>query len=286
MIDKNKLLDRYADNLAHSSNRNHYLRYARHFLDNSNGLDRVSIDQYSAMLRKEYSPGTVNFVFRVICRLFAVNDLPWPYRRGEAPTIKEREEYRPQLSPEIIEAMIRTAREGKLRTDEQCFLALSTIYGLRRAEMVNLRPEDVNLKSCTLYVSTVKFGRECYHLIPPEIKPYLETHDFNTRYGEATLSVIFRRILIKSTAGQLKSRLIGWRSIRRAVFEGLIKNGVNPLAARKFMRWKSATGDMKTFARHYGTVVVGLGITPSVLDEAEGDAKIFEKHPFLRFWRT
>lgn len=286
MIDKNKLLDRYADNLAHSSNRNHYLRYARHFLDNSNGLDRVSIDQYIAMLRKEYSPGTVNFVFRVICRLFAVNDLPWPYRRGEAPTIKEREEYRPQLSPEIIEAMIRTAREGKLHTDEQCFLALSTIYGLRRAEMINLRPEDVNLKSRTLYVSTVKFGRERYHLIPPEIKPYLETHDFNTRYGEATLSVIFRRILIKSTAGQLKSRRIGWRSIRRAVFEGLIKNGVNPLAAREFMRWKSATGDMKTFARHYGTVVVGLGITPSVLDEAEGDAKIFEKHPFLRFWRT
>jgi integrase len=221
----------------------------------------------------------------VICRLFAVNDLPWPYKRGEAPTIKERDEYRPQLSPEIIEAMIRTALEGKLFTDEQCFLALSTVYGLRRAEMVNLRPEDVNLKSHTLHVSTIKFGRECYHLIPPEINPYLEVHDFNIRYGIATLSVIFKRILIKSTAGQLKSPLLGWRSIRRAVFEGLIKNGVNPLEARKFMRWKSP-GDMTTLARHYGTVVVGLGIRSSALDEAAGDAKIFEKHPFLGFWRT
>lgn len=283
---KNKLLAKYADNLAHSENKNHYLRYAKDFLDTAEGLTRASIEQHLAGLRKKrYRPGTVNFAFRVIRRLFAVNKLDWEFRQGESPTIGQRDEYRPQLSSRIIEMMIVAAKSGKLFSDEQCFLALSTIYGLRREEIANLSPKDIDLKSGAIYVATVKSGRERYHLIPQEIQPYLETHDFNKRYAVATVSQMFKRILAKAGAGELRKLRLGWHSIRRPVLEGLVNNGVNVLAARAFLRWKGAAGDLAMPSRYYGNVTVDLGQTAPVLEEAKGDEEIFEKHPFLPFWR-
>ena len=286
MIDKNKLLAKYADNLAKSEYRNHYLRVARHFLDNTKELDRASIDQYIVKLQKTYRPSTVNFNFRVIRRLFAVNNLPWEYRRGEAPRIGQRDEYRPQLSTDIIRMMILAAKNGRLYTDEQCFIALSTIYGLRRQELANVQPKDINLETNALYIATVKSGRERYHLIPPEIRPYLKAHDFNKRYAIATLSQMFKRILIKSGARKLTANPIGWHSIRRALLVGLVDAGVNILAVRAFLRWKAATRDLAMPARYYGSVVVGLGRTEPVPETTKGDEEVFAKHPFLGFWKA
>jgi integrase len=284
MIDealKRKLLAKYSDNLANSENKNHYLRYAQHFLNTAEGLDRASIDQYIGNLRKKNKPGTVNFAFRVIRRLFAVNKIDWVYRQGEAPLIKQRDEYRPQLSIESIGAIIIAAKNGKLFPHEQCFVALSTTYGLRRTEMANLRLDDINLKTRALFIATVKFGRERYHLIPPEIMPYIEQHDFNEHYALATLNVIFKHILLKC---KIRLPNVGWHSIRRALYDSGVKNGIDALAMRAFMRWKGATGELAMPARYYGNVVVGLGTTTPVLNEAKGDEDVFEKHPFLPFW--
>jgi len=288
MIDaatKKKFLKKYSANLERSENRNHYLRYARHFLDNAEGLDRASIDNYIEKLQKKFSPGTVNFAFRVIRRVFAVNELTWEYRQGEAPAIGQRDEYRPQLSPNVIELMIVAAKSGKLFPDEQCFVALSTVFGLRREELANLRPADLNLRSGAIYVATVKSGRQRYHLIPQEIEPYLAAHNFGDRYAVATLSQMFKRILAKSGAGALRDRRLGWHSIRRALLDSLVDAGVNVLAARAFLRWKAAEGDMAMPSRYYGNVVVDLAESGPVLEEAKGDEEIFEKHPFLPFWR-
>jgi integrase len=286
VVDKDELLEKYADNLSNSGNKAHYLSYARAFLNQADGLNRVAIDRYLDTLRKQgWKPGTVNFAFRVVRRLFIVNGLPWEYRRGEAPQIAERDEYRPQLSADIIWIMVEAARNGKLYPVESCFLATSTVYGLRREEMSNLGPGDVDLANSAIYVSTVKFGRQRYHLVPPEIYPYLAQHDFSQVYGLATVSQMFKKILDKSGLGALKSQRLGWHSIRRAVFDGLINSGVNQMAARAFLRWKSATGEMAMPARYYGNVVIGLDGSKPVLEEAKGDEEIFELHPFLEFWR-
>lgn len=284
---KKQLLAKYAENLAKSKNQNHYLRFARDFLDNAEELNRASIDQYVTKLqtRKHYKPGSVNFAFRVIRRLFAVNKLDWAYRQGEAPVIGQRDEYQPQLGPRTIKMMIEAAKNGKLSPAEQCFIALSTIYGLRREELANLGPKDINLKNGAIYVATVKSGRERYHLIPPEIQPYLAAHDFKQRYAVATLNQMFKRTLIKSGAGELRKKRLGWHTIRRALLDNLIDNGVNILAARAFMRWKGAGREMAMPARYFGNVIEDVGESEPVLDEAKNDEEIFEKHPFLLFWR-
>lgn len=285
-VDKEELLKKYADNLAKSKNKNHYLSYARQFLDSVDELDKASIDKYIERLhKKKFSPGTVNFAFRIIRRLFKVNNLDWEYRLGEAPVIGQRDEYRPQLSSRIIEMMVEAAKNGKLFPDEQCFLALSTIYGLRRQEMVSLETKDIDLKAGSIFIGTVKRGRQRYHLIPAEILPFLEEHDFSQRYGLATLTQMFKRILLKSGVQGLKTDRLGWHSIRRALLDGLINNDVNLLATRNFLRWKGAAGDLAMPARYYGNVIVDIGHTEPVLEEAKGDEDIFQKHPFLPLWQ-
>lgn len=285
MIDKDKLLAKYADNLAKSENRNHYLSYARDFLDNTEGLDRASVAHYIEGLQERYKPGTVNFVFRVIRRLFAVNNLPWEYRRSEAPRISQGDEYSPRLPTDTIRIMISAAKNGRLYTDEQCFTALSTIYGLRRQELENLQPKDIDLEANILHIATVKSGRERYHVIPLEIRPYLKAHDFNKRYARATLSQMFKRILIKSGARELKSNTIGWHGIRKALFFGLVDAGVNILAVRAFLRWKAAVPDLAMPTRYYGSVA-GSGRIGSVPETTKEDEEVFAKHPFLGFWRA
>lgn len=283
---KEAFLEKYAANLANSGNKAHYLAYAQDFLQHADNLDRASVDRYLQHLRQQKrKPGTVNFAFRVIRRFFTVNKLPWEYRRGEAPPIGQRDEYRPQLSTDIITRMIEAAISGKLHKDESCFLATSTVYGLRREEMVDLLPEDVDLANAAIYVSTIKHGRQRYHLVPEEIKPYLATHDFSRRYSLSGMSQLFWRVVNNSGLGGLKSQRLGWHSIRRAVLDGLIDNGVNPFAARSFLRWKGASSaDMAMPARYYGNVVVNLNGSTPLLEEAAGDEEIFQRHPFLLMW--
>jgi len=284
--ESSKLLETYLANLSHAKCRSEFIAKAKMFVENTQGLDKVSIDAYVDSLKDRLAPSTVNLHFRVIRRLFAVNGLPWPYGRNEAPVVKQRDTFRPQLGANVMAAMIHTAKAGILRPYEQCFLSLSTVYGLRREEISNLKPEDLNLRKGTMYIAAVKGGRERYHLIPGEIKPYLEAHDFNQRYALSTLSRSFKRILLKSGAQDLaKMKGVGWHSPRRALSHSLAANGVDPFAIMKFMRWQSGNQDLAMPMHYHGNVVVDIGEREPVTDEAAQDADIFEKHPFLPIWR-
>ncbi len=283
---KQGLLAAYEANLAGSPYRGNLLRYARAFLETAPDLHRASIDQYLAILTETSSPGTVNYAFRVLRRLYAVNNLPWPYQRGEAPAIKERDEYRPQLDPSVVADLVSAAKAGRLYPQEACFLALSTTYMLRREEICNIGPRDVDLQERFLYVATVKSGRERYHLIPGEIIPILGKHDFSEHYAVSTASTMFQRILRKGAPyiSAKEAKGLGWHAIRRAVAQGLADNGLSPLALIKFGRWRTNAGDMAMPVRYYGNVVVGKK-KRAVTDEAKSDEEAFEKHPFLPLWR-
>ena len=182
--------------------------------------------------------------------------------------------------------MIEAAKAGKLAPDESCFLALSTIYGVRRQEMMDMQAKDVDLKAGTIFIRTVKHGRQRYHLIPAEIADVIGGYDFTTQYSASTVSQIFWAVVNKSNLEPLQSERLGWHSIRRAVLSGLIDNGLNPFAARSFLRWKSTMGELAMPARYYSNVTIGLKGKKVVSEEAKGDKEIFEKyHPFLSFWR-
>jgi integrase len=285
-MNKAELLSKYESNLAGSTNKNHYMSYARAFLDYADGLDKETINNYIKKLKRQgRSPGTLNFAFRVIGRLFEVNELEWPFRRGEAPQIGQREEVKPALAPEIIKMMISAAKNGKLDVDECCFLALSTVYGLRRIEMCDLTSKDFDFKNSNVFVSTAKMGRQRYHLIADEIKPYLERHNFDNRYSDTAMSQMFWRIINKSGLESLKSEKLGWHAIRRALITLLHQAGLDPFTVHQFMRWKGAERELAMDTRYHATHFVGLEGTKVVAMEAQSDKEVFKKHPLLKFWR-
>ena len=285
-MNKADLLEKYASNLPDDRYRNHYVSYARSFLDFADALDKESINRYLAKLKQQKkSAGTINFAFRVVRTLFNVNKLDWPFRRGEAPQIRQRDEYRPALDPELIRIMVEAAKDGRLDASPACFLALATTYGPRREELCDLEPSDVDLKRNTIFISTIKFGRERYHLIPVEIKPYLERHDFSKRYNLTQMSRLFWVIVNGSGLEALKPQRLGWHSIRHTVKTLLDKSGLDPFTVHQFMRWKGADRQFAMDVRYHASHFVGLDGARVVTQEAESDKEIFEKHPLLEFWR-
>ncbi len=286
-LDRDMALAKYSANLPDSKYRGHYLRYANNFLDYAEALDKETVNKYIAKLRKQKrSPGTMNFAFRVIRRLFVVNDLEWPFRRGEAPLITQRDEHKPALDPELIKEMIITARDGKLSSEECCFFALSTTYGLRREEMVNLTPGDINLANKTIFISTIKHGRQRYHLIPEEILPYLQEHDFNQEYSLVKMSQMFWGVVNGAGLQALNSNRLGWHSIRRSLLSLLHRSGLDPFTVHNFMRWKGGVEtSLAIDARYHATSFVGLDGEKPIALEAEGDIEVFESHPFISLWR-
>ncbi len=293
-MNKTELLEKYSSNLTGSKNRNHYLSYARDFLDYTDGFNKEAVTKYVAHLRrKKMSPGTVNFAFRVVRRLFMVNatelkenGIEWPFLRGEAPMISQRDEDKPALDIDFVKIMIDAAKEKKLSVDEAAFLSLSTVYGLRREEMVNLQPQDISFTDNTIYVATIKHGRQRYHLIPPEIGPYLQEHDFETRYSLPAMSQMFWRVINHCELEELKQYRLGWHSIRRSLLTLLHKAGLDVFSVHQFLRWKGgAEGSLAMDARYHATSFIGLKGKRVVATEAEGDKEIFEKHPFLELWR-
>ena len=285
-MDNSKLLEQYAKGLASEGNtRTLYLRFARDFLEYAEGdFSKEKVNNYLDHLRKrhKYSDGTVNFAFRIIRTLFQRNGLEWPFRRGEAPAIREDSIQAPALHPNTIGRIIETVRKNG-EADEAAFIALSTTYGLRRVEMMELTQNDVRIRDRTIHIATAKHGRERTHLIPPEIIPYLERYDFNQRVSEFGLFVLWHRIEYK--IGLNHTDQVGWHSIRRTLNTLLLRR-LPEATVMSFLRWKQRTSSHMPFRYSAIRFVGEEGVTTEVIGEAlDVDNEVFQVHPFLEYWR-
>lgn len=279
---QSELLEKYRSSLPKSC-RNSYTAIARRFLQHSNGsLTRNAVEKYVEQLRNEgYSDGTLNFTFRVIRRLFIVNGVEWPFRRGEAPVVREREVYAPALSPDVIEAMILAARSGVLNEQETAMLALSTTYGLRRGEMASLSQESINLVDRLIFVETAKHGRQRYHLIPEEIVPYISAYRFRP-YTPQKITIIYYDI--EKKLGLSRMQEVGWHAIRRTLDMLLVEAGLPEITIMDFLRWKRS--DRSMVARYYSVTLVGREQKVEMdMGDRRIDETVFAVHPFLPAWR-
>ncbi|MBU1066996.1 site-specific integrase [Patescibacteria group bacterium] len=288
-----KILENYSKGLASTGKtRALYIRFVQDFLDYANGnFSREVIGKYMNHLRNQhnYSDGSVNLVFRVIrtmvsrsAKTLEEEGFVWPFRRGESPQIREDRIQAPALDPDTIgEAIVAVKEDGS--PEEKAFLAISTTYGLRRVEMVQLDGQDIRLKDKTIHIATAKHGRERTHLIPEVIVPYLASYDFSQKRSDNFVFTLWYRIEHRINLPHIDQ--VGWHSIRRTL-NTLLEPHVSRNTLNSFMRWKQRTSSDMSF-RYSAIKFVGKrGETTKVVGDAlTGDNQVFEAHPFLEFWR-
>ena len=175
---------------------------------------------------------------------------------------------RPCLTKQQIQTLIAWAK-AKGTATEKAYLVLSTLYGLRRSELVNISPGDVD--EGTIMIWTKKGGPPRKHLIPDPVTPiiYAAYEEWGS-LSETAASILFKAILIQSGLGFQKN--FGWHSIRRTLRTELLRNKVDTLIAHQFMRWS------------LGRSPLAIDMVYIDLEDTEIDNTVFKNHPFLSFW--
>jgi len=176
---------------------------------------------------------------------------------------------KPTLSLDEAREIILTAKNGSLPASGQAFVCLSSIYGLRREELLRIKPQDLDFKKEKIFIKTCKGGEERWQHLPGEIFPYLSGYSFNESFSPAGLSEMFCKIC--RTAGVNPPHGSGFHSFRRLV-DTLLVNEVGELKTKIFMRWKLSMSSEMT-ERYY---------SPSSLIDV--DKEVIKKHPLFKIW--
>lgn len=291
-----QILETYSGDLSRDEHtRETNLIYARAFVAHARGeMSRASVIKFLDAIqlsgsdnplarKKAVSKSTQALIFAILRRVFLSNKLEWPFRRGEAPKVQERDIKHVALAPELVRRGIVAALDGRLDSQEAAFFVLTSLYGMRKSEMGDLRPDHFNFERRTLFVSAAKRGVERYHLIPEAVAPTLEAYDWKEEMTPMKGDYIWSRIEKALSYPNVPG--LGWHSIRRILVTLLWEVLPAPRITR-FLRWRD--GQQRQMAVRYHSVqVVGDGQADFHVDEAEleEDRGIFEVHPFLPLWR-
>jgi integrase len=248
-------------------------RFAR-VCGEKDAYDRDDIIKYLVYLRDMgKKQNSINCEMRAIKLLAKIQG--WTYPVLSMPKVKSDDVYRPLFSLEEMEKIITVGRE-KLDADSLAYLALSSVYGLRREEISKV--DLGNMSNGHLRVNTLKGGNVTVHLIPVEIKGYLDGYRV---ISKKNMTFRFKSIMRKvgmqlASSDSLRGVEVGgWHMIRRSLATELVKAEVSVINIVRFMRWSDSL-----FAKELGMLSVY-----AKKDQDSVDSEIFKVHPFLRFWK-
>ena len=294
------LLQKLAQEMAGSSQSTvrHFRSVMEGFYHFSKGeFTRAAVVSYIQRLEKKgYSAGTRRTTYSILKRGFDIahtldGSIIWPFGKkppSELPVdVAEWEVNAPILPLEELKTMIAGAKDGTVPGPAAAILAVSSIYGLRRIEMIELKPENMDIRrgvltpNLAMRVTTVKHGRAHEHLVPEELRPYLEQYPFQA-YSPVGLSNLYHQI--RQAVGLEIVHGSGWHSIRRLVASSLLFIYPLPLV-KAFLRWKMGSMDIamtyfKMPAKQVDRMIFGLESFPSTTGEM-----VTAEHPFLKLWR-
>ncbi|KXB05600.1 hypothetical protein AKJ50_00510 [candidate division MSBL1 archaeon SCGC-AAA382A13] len=201
-------------------------------------------------------------------------DVKWKLVRRKAKLKKpsDREQQKPTLSTEQVEKMVSTVKENGYDY-EKFFLALSTSYGCRRIELSRVREKDVF--DDRILIRTGKGGEIREQYLPEQIRPIVQSFEFNGNFTVDVLSDVFHDIRKKVKVK--KQDRMGWHSLRRGLVTEFRKkvsqgDGYSDADLFKFVRWKPNS-----------RVTEMLSIYDNS-DPIEADREMFEIHPFVEMW--
>lgn len=227
------------------------------------------VNEFLDQLKAEgYAPGTIRKAYSIVKRVFdsakAVHEaerirliseanpddpgavaeilkalsLPgptWDLGKRARPRVDSEDVVKLAATFEELEAMIAAAKNGSLPPGASPYLALSSIYGLRREELCRVAREHLNFDEKTIYVLTAKGGERRRQLLCNEIIPYLAEYDFKKQYSPWKMSELYR--IISAKAGIELKDGSGWHGPRYYLVSALV-DLFGELHAHIFLRWK------------------------------------------------
>jgi integrase len=193
----------------------------------------------------------------------------WDMGKRGAPPVRYRNT--PTTSIENLTAIVNAALHDSFEPQEKAFLALASIYPLRRGELRRITPEDLHYDRHTIFLRTEKGGEEREQLLCDELVPVLQAYDFRRRYSDFDVSKMWH--VIESKAGLAHEPDGGWHSLRRLVVTTLRRIwGNDSLQVKIFGHWRLASSPEITDRYVHE-------------DPLEIDAQVLAKHPIVPLWR-
>ena len=221
------------------------------------------VNFFQALKEKGYSDYTLRLSFYAIKALLKANGIAWPLGSN----VPRLEETLPETWPKNkVKKLIFAVKE---RGDNlhKFILALSTVYGLRRGEVASVKEGDINLEEGEILIRTEKGGEMRKHIIPDEIKSYL---DFDIKKMPSKECVNRQFKLMCQLAKIERRKRENLHIIRASLVTELIEAGVPEIIVEKFMRWKTTSKMVRRYHR------------PKMENV---DIEIFSNHPYLEFWK-
>lgn len=240
-----------------------YIPEATRFLKSIKGKEFDESDG-RAYLANLYSMknNTARKIYYVLLALFKSQDIPF----NMDPPPEEDNPFQPTIRQEEMPTLITAIKESG-DPNERGALALSTVYGIRRVEILRGRRDDINHDDKTITIHTAKKGRVRTHLMPKTIINHISGYDFIPRSDQGYANLFWG--MIKKARLDLPKGY-GFHSIRRAIYTGLTGK-VDFLFRHEFLRWRIRGID--------------LGLIYDQTTPAQIDQIVFKKHPFLGAWK-
>ena len=277
-----EILDQFASDLSRSSDHTREARlfYCKKFLEFAQNKPLIEwkashlVNEFISELEVEgYAPGTTRTILGIVKRVFdaaktvyesqrtkriseinphdpvaVINFLKaisppgpnWDLGKRWMPTVESSDVVNPASTFDELRAMIAATRNGG---PEAAYLALSSIYGLRRVELRRVRKEHLDFDEKTIYVMTAKGGESRKQLLCDEVIPILKDYDFKEEYSPFKMSQLYWIICAK--AGIELKEGSGWHSPRRYLDTALVRI-FGQLPAHIFLRWKISSSSIMT----------------------------------------
>jgi integrase len=215
-----------------------------------------------AMEASNLKPSYISYILKVARTLLGAGRFPADIKYK----VSKRSLNKVRLSSSDIARLIKWARKDAL-PEFRFYVAMSTLYGLRRGELALISNEHIDWENGTVFVDTEKGGEEQEHFIPRSVLAQIKGTKVRP-ISQKTMGGIFKLSCIQS--GFIPESGAGWHAIRRALVTDLLDTDIDVLKARYFLRWKR--GD-----------IMNEYIVP---EGFKIDKDVFRYHPFLPYWEV
>lgn len=245
---------------------NLYLNISQKFLSRYKEINEDNIKNFLFELREDgFSDNYLRLTHYILRRLAKTDkkDINISPPKIEKINVKQ-----PTFSYEEVKKLILNAKKV-CNIQQKAILAVSTIWGLRKIEILRITKDDINKKENTIVIKTAKGGRPQVYTIPQPVKEFIYNYEWEP-LSRTKIYALFNYILYICGFNLENYHRYGFHSIRRALITEMLRAGIDHYTVALWCRWK----------------IPEFGMLPVYHQVAKGDLeeRVYPKHPFLKLW--